>query len=72
MGGGRIFPKTRRDVFFNKALSNEEINVLKIIKKDETKKVRTYGRKVYINFDPKWIKKPLRMTEYIMSVTTNS
>jgi hypothetical protein len=49
-----------------------EINVLKIIKKDETKKVRTYGRTVYINFDPKWIKKPLRMTEYIMSVTTNS
>ncbi len=27
--------------------------------KDETKKVRTYGRTVYINFDPKWIKKGL-------------
>ncbi len=60
-------------------------NIL-LIKKNETKKVSTYGRTgIYINFDTKWIKKvwplekPLRMTDmctYIIYMhvcnTTNS
>ena len=36
---------------------NNKKKISKNSKKDETKKVRTYGRTVYINFDPKWIKK---------------
>jgi hypothetical protein len=47
-----------------------------LIKKNKTKKVRTYVRTdIYINFDPKWIKKrlgplekPIRMTDMCISL----